>query len=588
MGIQINGQTDTVTATDGSINIGGNVTVPGVLTYEDVTSVDAVGLSTFQNGIHVTGGSVGIGTDNPVNRFHATQYTANTDVATFQIGSASSYTGFVNCRVGTTGAGSFIGGLYTPDGSLEGLQGTNGLIFSTSGSNLERLRITSSGNLGINTTTPKAKLDVMSTGNFTVDGDTFDGVSLMIRNDGGTQGNGNYGSAIAFTQIGNPGVAGYRAAITSVQTGADSDQLGLAFLTHPTVTGGDDLSEALRITSDGKIGIGTDAPWSKLSVYGDSISFGSGPTTSDNRGILQYNSQNGDLDLKANSTGGNTFIRFYTSDAGSVAERLHIDSNGNIAIGSAGLDSLSSRTSQAYQSLRIQNANITAGNSQYAYFGVNYYQHTDGVVKYIDAGYSGRIDMWGDYISFHLSNGAAADDTISNSERLRITSDGRVGINEITPNTTLTVNGSINVEKAVYGKRFDGSLTVDTGIMVGDNSYFSHGVIEVIVSGNPNHFGSGYYRASSTYLVHIGTGWTGSAISTIINATRVSYGVGGSGNSSEVTATFVLYNALTSTEKNSGTARDANTQLRVKIAGCSTASGARCFVKVLSNDSWLT
>ena len=39
MGIQINGQTDTVTATDGSINVGGDVTIPGVLTYEDVTNI---------------------------------------------------------------------------------------------------------------------------------------------------------------------------------------------------------------------------------------------------------------------------------------------------------------------------------------------------------------------------------------------------------------------------------------------------------------------------------------------------------------------------------------------------------------------
>jgi hypothetical protein len=117
-----------------------------------------------------------------------------------------------------------------------------------------------------------------------------------------------------------------------------------------------------------------------------------------------------------------TTIRFATGSS----ERLRIDSSGNIAIGSAGLDALSARTSQAYQSLRIQNANITAGNSQYAYFGVNYYQHTDGLLKYIDAGYSGRIEMWGDFMSFNLSNGAAADDNISNSERMRISNGGAI------------------------------------------------------------------------------------------------------------------------------------------------------------------
>ena len=41
------------------------VSVGGTLTYEDVSSVDSVGIITARSGIHVTGGSVGIGTDNP-------------------------------------------------------------------------------------------------------------------------------------------------------------------------------------------------------------------------------------------------------------------------------------------------------------------------------------------------------------------------------------------------------------------------------------------------------------------------------------------------------------------------------------------
>ena len=51
-----------VTAADGvftgNVSVTGNLNVSGALTYEDVTNVDAVGLSTFRNGIHVTGGSV--------------------------------------------------------------------------------------------------------------------------------------------------------------------------------------------------------------------------------------------------------------------------------------------------------------------------------------------------------------------------------------------------------------------------------------------------------------------------------------------------------------------------------------------------
>ena len=54
----------TVTATDGIFSgigsFGGNVTIGGVLTYEDVTNVDSVGLITARNGITVLGAGVTI------------------------------------------------------------------------------------------------------------------------------------------------------------------------------------------------------------------------------------------------------------------------------------------------------------------------------------------------------------------------------------------------------------------------------------------------------------------------------------------------------------------------------------------------
>ena len=45
----------------------GDVTVGGVITYDDVTNVDSVGLGTFRNGLHVTGGSIGIKNTSPNN-----------------------------------------------------------------------------------------------------------------------------------------------------------------------------------------------------------------------------------------------------------------------------------------------------------------------------------------------------------------------------------------------------------------------------------------------------------------------------------------------------------------------------------------
>ena len=67
--------------TSGNLTVGGNVSVGGTLTYEDVTNIDSVGIITAQAGIRVTGGSVGIGTDNPVGNLEIRDSKANLIVA---------------------------------------------------------------------------------------------------------------------------------------------------------------------------------------------------------------------------------------------------------------------------------------------------------------------------------------------------------------------------------------------------------------------------------------------------------------------------------------------------------------------------
>ena len=67
MGIQINGNNDTISALDGSwtaegattftgaAGFNGKVSIGGTLTYEDVTNIDAVGIITARNGIDCNG-----------------------------------------------------------------------------------------------------------------------------------------------------------------------------------------------------------------------------------------------------------------------------------------------------------------------------------------------------------------------------------------------------------------------------------------------------------------------------------------------------------------------------------------------------
>ena len=63
MGIQFNGNTDTISTNDGTLNVtpqttfGGEVGIAGTLTYEDVTNIDSVGLVTARSGIEVSTGT---------------------------------------------------------------------------------------------------------------------------------------------------------------------------------------------------------------------------------------------------------------------------------------------------------------------------------------------------------------------------------------------------------------------------------------------------------------------------------------------------------------------------------------------------
>ena len=90
----------------GGASFTGNVSVGGTLTYDDVTNIDSVGIITAQSGIHVTDGSVGIGTNNPVGNLEVRDSKANLIVAknglTVKANSAF-HTSYDNVQLGAGG-----------------------------------------------------------------------------------------------------------------------------------------------------------------------------------------------------------------------------------------------------------------------------------------------------------------------------------------------------------------------------------------------------------------------------------------------------------------------------------------------------
>ena len=60
-GLQLNGvnhHTSAGVSTFHTVNVLGNLDVAGVLTYQDVTNVDSLGIGTFRTGINVSGGQL--------------------------------------------------------------------------------------------------------------------------------------------------------------------------------------------------------------------------------------------------------------------------------------------------------------------------------------------------------------------------------------------------------------------------------------------------------------------------------------------------------------------------------------------------
>ena len=171
---------DQITAsTAGSVSIGtatftgglsGSITglnVTGVITATTLNQ-NVSGILTAQNGIHVTGGSVGIGTDNSLSKLNVlgTQgnWRVDTDTVSSEIQVLTSVpdnSGFRNYRVRT-----------------------NETIFDTNGS--ERLRITSTGNVGIGTDNPTVFGTAYRTLQLNPAAGTGDGSAIRFMYDGGT------------------------------------------------------------------------------------------------------------------------------------------------------------------------------------------------------------------------------------------------------------------------------------------------------------------------------------------------------------------------------------------------------------------
>jgi hypothetical protein len=197
------------------------------------------------------------------------------------------------------------------------------LVFATTSSTgstpTERMRLDSSGRLGLGTSAPGTNLEIKKDTASTFFDTTIDTTILLSGTPGA--GNGNFGGSIGFSRLDS--VGRINAVIAIKQTTSDSDQCGLSFFTHPSTTTGASLIEQLSITHDGKVGIGTTSPDALLTVNGVGA-HGLGSVTAPSfafTGDLNTGFWSPAADTIAASTGG--------------SERARIDSDGKLLVGTA-------------------------------------------------------------------------------------------------------------------------------------------------------------------------------------------------------------------------------------------------------------
>jgi hypothetical protein len=210
----------------GNATFNADVSIGGTLSYEDVTSIDSVGIITAQSGINVTGGSVGIGTDNPNRKLVVA---GDSGIGAIQLQ-----------RTNVANNGNSYGTIWFRNSddvdiayirsARESAIDDSNLIFQTkkTGENRsEKLRITSAGSVGIGTNNPGAKLEVHDNG--------------IPRINTVYQGSKHFGMSVGGSGGGFVLTDGHFMAVNHqpyADRGTDNN-----------------LTERLRITSDGKVRI---------------------------------------------------------------------------------------------------------------------------------------------------------------------------------------------------------------------------------------------------------------------------------------------------------------------------------------------
>jgi hypothetical protein len=301
------------------------------------------------------------------------------------------------------------------------------------------MRISDTGNVGIGTTAPSSKLDVVAA--------AFTGGPLI---------GARYNTANFRMGIGIANLNGFPFVGVNVNNAADDNgtfdingraarlRMSAGTFQFETSSASGTAGNAITwntsayLDASGNLGIGTTAPGARLSLS----SFSDGVFATIGYGGGSYAGIGGTL----SNGGGNTTgtLQFYTRTAtgdASLSEKMRLNSNGNVGIGSTGygnkLDVYLTNTQVA-----LFGGGIGTGNGNYAGIALGYSE--PGPIYQKSAIVQAQTGDGSARGTIHIlnNNTASTDNAALADARLSITAAGDVGIGTTTPGYKLEVNGS--------------------------------------------------------------------------------------------------------------------------------------------------